>query len=284
MYYETNDKQEIIMKEQLQIVIRKNRRSGDLIQIARKSEKEKVFHSYQELAAPEIKSNILSDAELFEIEWFDQMVKFFLERTESHATDLERYRLFLPEKLYNAMCSLSVKCKEQNIDYRPMDSMIKSIINKIKATEIKLYEKTGQKIDVLSEINYIEPAIEEDKNEEDAKAIFTKLIDIPGFFDTFNRIAETKYCKASTIKIAHFKGYSKAYHIPPKWVYACAIDVIATNTNPLSIINENVLFVLWVKPSLRAGTCKQDVIKEINAWAASHLLIDKTKNYNEEGG
>ena len=270
------------MKEKLQIVIRKNRRSGDLIQIARKAEKDKVFYSYQESATPEIESQNVSDSELFEIEWFDQMVKFFLERTEDHATDLERYRLFLPEKLYNAMSSLSVKCKEHSVDYRPMDSILKSIINKIKATEIKLYEKTGEKIDVLSGINYIEPITEQNKDEEDAKVVFTKLIEIPDFFDTFNRIAENKYRKISTIKINHFKGYAKAYHIPPKWAYACAIDVIAKNINPLSIMNENELFILWIKPSLRAGTSNPDVIKTIEAWHVSQELLERTKNYHEE--
>jgi hypothetical protein len=34
---------EAFMKEQLQIVVRKNRRSGDLIQIARKADKKKLF-------------------------------------------------------------------------------------------------------------------------------------------------------------------------------------------------------------------------------------------------
>lgn len=270
------------MKEQLQIVIRKNRRSGDLIQIARKVEKEKVCQSYQEATSPDSSQSALTDEERFEIEWFDQMIKFFLERTGSHATDLERYRLFLPEKLYQIMQTLSVKCKEHNIDYRPMDSMMKSIINKIKATEVKLYEKTKERLDLLDEINYIEPKIEYDKNKEDAKFIFKALIEIPNFFEAFNRIAEKKYHKSSTAKAIHFKGYAQALHLPPKWVYSCAIDVIAEHKSPLTVTNEEALYILWVKSSLRAGTSKQELIDLMKTWSATDELLDKTNHYNGE--
>ena len=66
------------MKESLQITLRKNRRSEDLIQVARKAKGEKILHSYNqsENAVPE--ENSFSEAECFEIEWFDEMVKFFL--------------------------------------------------------------------------------------------------------------------------------------------------------------------------------------------------------------
>lgn len=270
------------MKEQLQIVLRKNRRSGDLVQIARKTEKEKICHSYQEATSSLPHEKTLTDIELFELEWFDQMIKFFLEQMDSHATDLERYRLFMPEKLYEAMYLLWEKCREHNIDYRPMDSIMKSIINKIKATETKLYEKTGERLDVLEKINFHELLIEPDKDEADAKAIFGALVELPHFFDEFNEIAQNKYRKSPSIKLVHFKGYAKAHHLPPKWVYACAIDVISRHRNPLEVITEDALFVLWVKPSLRTGINKQELIVQLTTWSASSSLLEKTEQYNEE--
>jgi len=267
------------MKEQLQIVLRKNRRSGDLIQIARKTDKKKIIHSYQEGIDPLSDVSPLNKAELFELKWFDQMLKFFLEQTDSHATDLERYRLFMPESLFQAMYHLWVKCDEHNIDYRPMDSIIKSIINKIKATETKLYEKTGERFDVLKDINFRELATDPDKDAQDAQdaqTIFSKLIKTPRFFDLFNQMAQSKYRKLSNIKEEHFKGYAKAHHVPPKWVYACAIDVIAKHINPLSIITESCLFVLWIKPSLRVGISKETLIEQLNEWGVSRFIIEKT--------
>ena len=268
---------EAFMKEQLQIVLRKNRRSGDLVQIARKADKKKIIHSYQEGVDPLSDTPLLNKAELFELKWFDQMLKFFLAETESHATDLERYRLFMPESLYQAMYHLWVRCEENNIDYRPMDSIIKSIINKIKATETKLYEKTGERVNVLKDINFRELVTDTDKDAQDAKTIFSILIETPKFFEFFNQMAQSKYRKLSNIKENHFKGYAKAHHLPPKWVYACAIDVIAKRINPLSIITEDCLFVLWVKPSLRIGISKDTLLGQLNEWGVSHHIIEKTR-------
>ena len=110
------------MKESLQITLRKNRRSEDLIQIARKSTGKNILHSYNQSAEAIPEEPPFSEAECFEIDWFDEMVKFFLEKMNSDATELERYRLFLPEKLYQAMFKLSQACKEHGVDYRPMDS------------------------------------------------------------------------------------------------------------------------------------------------------------------
>jgi hypothetical protein len=144
------------VKESLQITLRKNRRSEDLIQVARKTKGEKIMHSYNQSSKAIPEDNPFNESELFEIEWFDDMVKFFLERMESDATDLERYRLFMPEKLYLSMFKLAKLCKENSVDYRPMDSIMKSVANKIRVTEKKLYEKTGIQSDVLSEIGYQE--------------------------------------------------------------------------------------------------------------------------------
>ena len=89
-------------------------------------------------------------------------------------------------------------------------------------------------------------------------------------------MAQSKYRKLSNIKEDHFKGYAKAHHLPPKWVYACAIDVIAKQINPLSIITESCLFVLWIKPNLRLGTSKETLLEQSNEWGVSHPTIEKT--------
>ncbi len=67
------------------------------IQIARKTKGEKISYSYGQSNSPFPEETIFSEAELFEISWFDQMVKFFHEHQSADATDLERYRPFLPE-------------------------------------------------------------------------------------------------------------------------------------------------------------------------------------------
>ena len=123
---------------------------------------------------------------------------------------------------------------------------------------------------------------EHDKNVEDAKSIFKALLEIPDFFEAFNRIAEKKYHKSSTIKTIHFKGYAQAHHLPPKWVYACAIDVIAEHQSPLTVTNEEALYILWVKSSLRAGTSKQELIDLIKAWSVTDEFVDKINHYNGE--
>lgn len=118
-----------------------------------------------------------------------------------------------------------------------------------------------------------------DKDAQDAKTVFSALIAIPAFFKLFNEIAYSKYRKSPNIKEDHFKGYAKAYHLPPKWVYACAIDVIAKHTNPLSIITENCLFVLWIKPCIRIGVDKDDVLNKLKEWGASNNILHKTMQF-----
>ncbi|QBR83818.1 hypothetical protein E3983_05320 [Legionella israelensis] len=264
------------MKESLQITLRKNRRSEDLIQVARKSKGQNILHSYNQSADAIPEENHFSETECFEIEWFDEMVKFFLERMNSDATELERYRLFLPEKLYQAMFKLSQACREHGVDYRPVDSMLKSIINKIRVTEKKLYEKTGIELDVLSDINYQEKPDESEQLTEHAMKIFRALIEQPDFYNHFNEQAQSVYHKSHNIKPGHLKGYAQGHTLPSKWVFACAIDVISTDTSPVSIIDENALFDLWVKPGIRAGKSVNEVSERLHKWRCSENIIERT--------
>ncbi|KTD15885.1 hypothetical protein [Legionella israelensis] len=263
------------MKESLQITLRKNRRSEDLIQVARKSKGQNILHSYNQSADAIPEENPFSEAECFEIEWFDEMVKFFLERMNSDATELERYRLFLPEKLYQAMFKLSQACREHGVDYRPVDSMLKSIINKIRTTEKKLYEKTSIELDVLSDINYQEKSDVSEQLKGHAMKIFKVLIEQPDFYNRFNELAQTVYHKSLNIKPGHLKGYAQGHTMPSKWIFACAIDVISTNTSPVSIIDENALFDLWVKPGIRAGKSTNEISEKLKTWQCSEHIIEQ---------
>ncbi|HAT1597533.1 TPA: hypothetical protein I8Y58_002789 [Legionella pneumophila] len=265
------------MKESLQITLRKNRRSEDLIQIARKSTGKNILHSYNQSADAIPEEPPFSEAECFEIYWFDEMVKFFLEKMNSDATELERYRLFLPKKLYQAMFKLSQACKEHGVDYRPMDSMLKSIINKIRVTEKKFYEKTGTELDVLSDINYQEKPDESEQLTEHAMKIFKALIEQPDFYNRFNEKAQSVYHKSHNIKPGHLKGYAQGHTLPSKWVFACAVDVISTDTSPVSIIDENALFDLWVKPGIRAGKSTNEISEQLKSWQCSEHIIEQAR-------
>lgn len=265
------------MKESLQITLRKNRRSEDLIQIARKQKKDNVIHSFQQSSPALPEDELFDHQELFEIQWFDQMVKFFIEHMQANATDLERYRLFMPEALYDAMVKLSIVCDEHGVDYRPMDSMLKSIINKIKVTEKKLFEKTGVTSDVLADINYIETEASPEKEMQEAAVIFNRLLTIPDFFEEFQAIAKETYKKDSSVTIGHIKGYAKGHTLPSKWVYACAIDVIGKYDNPLTLIDEDSLLHLWVKPGLRAGKKPESIEVFLEKWKGSPAIISSVK-------
>lgn len=265
------------MKESLQITLRKNRRSEDLIQIARKSKGQNILHSYSQSSEAIPEEQPLSETECFEIEWFDQMVKFFLEKTGHDATELERYRLFLPESLYQAMFQLYEICKEHDIDYRPMDSMLKSIVNKIRATEKKLFEKTGIELDVLSETNYREQPDETEQLTEHAAKIFKALVEQPDYYERFNEQALNVYHKSHNIKPGHFKGYAKGHTLPSKWIFACAIDVISSEIAPNALIDENALFDLWVKPGLRAGKAASEIEAQLQEWQCSQGFIENIR-------
>jgi hypothetical protein len=266
------------VKESLQITLRKNRRSDDLIQVARKAKGDKIMNSYNQSSDAIPEENPFSEAECFEIEWFDEMLKFFLERMACDATDLERYRLFLPENLYQAMFKLAKTCKAHGVDYRPMDSMMKSIINKIRVTEKKLFEKTGIQYDTLSDINYQEKISVSEQLSQDAEKIFKALIEQPDFYNCFNELAQSVYHKTHNTKPGHFKGYAQGHTLPSKWVFACAIDVISANLNPTTMIDENALFDLWVKPGFRSGKIPDEILEKLKLWQCSPTLIEKTMN------
>ncbi|WP_058532884.1 hypothetical protein [Legionella saoudiensis] len=256
------------MKETLQITLRKNRRSEDLIQIARKTKGENISYSYGQSNPPLPEEAIFSEAELFEISWFDQMVKFFHEHQDANATDLERYRLFMPDNFYQAIYELHKKCQEHKIDYRPVDSLLKSIINKIKATEKSLYEKTGITSNVLKDIHFKTLAENSEKHNSSALLLFKKFIEIPDFYNQFKQIATNDYKKNPNIKIGHFKGYAQGHALPSKWICACAIDVIAQSESPFTILNSEELIELWIKPKLRSGFELSQLLsrlKEINS-------------------
>lgn len=241
------------MKETLQITLRKNRRSEDLIQIARKIKGDKISYSYGQSNSPLPDDATFSDGELFEISWFDQIVKFFHDHQDTNATDLERYRLFLPENFYNAIYELHKKCQEHKIDYKPVDSLLKSVINKIKATEKRLYEKTGIMSNVLKDIKFKDLAENSSSHNTSTISLFKKFIETPDFYNKFKIIATKEYRKNLNIKIGHFKGYAQGHALPSKWICACAIDVIAHSESPLNILNLEEILDLWVKPKLRSG-------------------------------
>lgn len=266
------------MKETLQITLRKNRRSEDLIQIARKTKGENISYSYGQSNPPLPEEAIFSEAELFEISWFDQMVKFFHEHQDTTATDLERYRLFLPENFYQAIYELHKKCQKHKIDYRPVDSLLKSIINKIKVTEKNLYEKTGITSNVLSDINFKDLAEYSDKHNSSTLLLFKKFIELPEFYNQFKRIATNEYKKNPNIKMGHFKGYAQGHALPSKWICACAIDVIAQSESPFNILNSEELIDLWIKPKLRSGFELSQLLSRLKEIQASPEFIKIVEN------
>lgn len=269
------------MKETLQITLRKNRRSEDLIQIARKTKGENISYSYGQSNPPLPEETIFSEAELFEISWFDQMVKFFHEHQNADATDLERYRLFLPENFYQAIYELHKKCQEHQIDYRPIDSLLKSIINKITVTEKKLYEKTGITSNVLKDINFKELSENSDNLNSSILLLFKKLIELPEFYSQFNQIATIEYKKNPSIKIGHFKGYAQGHTLPSKWICACAIDVITKSESPFNIFNPEELINLWIKPKLRSGFEFSHLLSRLKEIKSPPEFINSVKEVNQ---
>lgn len=269
------------MKESLQITLRKNRRSEDLIQIARKTKGENISYSYGQSNLPLPEEAIFSEAELFEISWFDQMIKFFHEHQDTNATDLERYRLFLPENFYQAIYELHKKCQEHKIDYRPMDSLLKSIINKIKATEKNLYEKTGISSNVLKDINFKDLTENADRLNSSTLLLFKKFIELPDFYNQFKQIAINEYKKNPNIKIGHFKGYAQGHALPSKWICACAIDVIAQSESPFNILNSEELLDLWIKPKLRSGFELSQLLSRLKEIKSSPEFIRIVENISQ---
>lgn len=261
------------MKETLQIAIRNNRRSEDSIQITRKVKDVKRSYSYGQSELPQPETELFTDVEQFEISWFDQMVKFFHEHQNTNATDLERYRLFLPENFYQALFDLHIKCQQHNIDYKPVDSILKSIVNKIKVTEKKLYEKTGIISNVLAEINFQEIADSPDNTNNSTLLLFKTLIEVPDFYNQFSQISIKEYNKKSTVKIGHFKGYAQGHALPSKWICACAIDVIAKHASPFNMFNADQLMDLWIKPKIRAGFEFPDFLRQLNDAKATPEFI-----------
>lgn len=262
------------MKETLQITLRKNRRTEDLVQVARKIQGEKIASSYAQSQKTTYEKDGFTESEQFEISWFDDMVKFFLEHMDTNATDLERYRLFLPEKLYKAMFELHQKCKQYKIDYRPMDSILKSIINKIKVTEQKLKEKSGITSNILEKIQFAEMQDAVSDMDGTIMEIFKLLIECPDFYNTFNHLATSDYNKQSNIKPVHFKGYAKAHKRPSRWVCACALDVIAGHKNLFNLVSPDALMELWIKPKLRSGSNVQSLISKLKNMNASTAFIE----------
>lgn len=266
------------MKESLQITLRKNRRSEDLIQIARKIQGEKITYSYGQSQTSMPVDEIFTTAEEFEIGWFDQIVKFFHEHLDSDATELERYRLFLPEKFYNAMFELYEKCKKNKIDYKPMDSILKSIINKIQITEKKLAEKTGIISNVLQGINFSESTDRVADVDSEIPQLFKILIECPNFHSCFQEIAINKFGKQPKIKPGHFKGYAQGHTKPSRWVCACAIDIISRYQNPFDLLSKPALIELWAKPIMRATLEPNKFIANLQTFNAGNDFIASVRD------
>ena len=159
--------------------------------------------------------------------------------------------------------------------------MLKSIINKIKATEKSLYEKTGIASNVLKDIDFKDFSENADRFNSSILELFKKLIEIPDFYNQFKQIATNEYQKSPNIKIGHFKGYAQGHALPSKWICACAVDVISHRESPFNILNSEELLDLWIKPKLRSGFEISKLLSRLKDMKSSPEFINSVKNESD---
>lgn len=226
----------------------------------------------------------LSVGQKVELKQFMQNVKAVYDHlAPSPANALTDFRFRLPYEFIELLENIEIICHENDVELNIFDSMITGIIQQLKIAVAKLSgDSKEQALELLNKANLAEYKKIDYSNQ--IQGVFSELQAIRDRSEKLHQKAINLFSKDKSYSPMAIKGMAQGETTPSKWLVACAIDILIDEHKETleSMLSEDDLFMLWVRPLLKGGHSQENVIRKVQALKHHQTLIDKIKKFTNE--
>jgi|GEM_PF-4870266 len=128
------------------------KKKGNTIEMQDKSTQQWVGKFAEGQPVPATCKDKLDEEGQFELEWYLDCVDFNRKNFNVSSADIEKVRLLLAPRFFNALMVLSIEAKRRNIDFSPMETMLNALLEKAKAVEQEIEQADGKPINILESL------------------------------------------------------------------------------------------------------------------------------------
>ncbi|MFO2544753.1 hypothetical protein SDC29_14745 [Legionella pneumophila serogroup 1] len=191
---------------------------------------------------------------------------------------LTEFRLRLPISIIHALNELSIICNRENVELNVYDPIILNIIQQMKISTAKLSnESKTEAFSILEKANIAD--YKKIDYSSQIQGIFAELLHIHNKSEKLYEKAKSLFEKDKSYSPKALESMASGESNPSKWLVSCAIDLLLDEEKDInSLLSEDDLFMLWVKPQLDQNLDNDRVVQRL-----SHMnlegLIERSKRY-----
>ncbi|HGO6706845.1 TPA: hypothetical protein ACK8S5_002891 [Legionella pneumophila] len=191
---------------------------------------------------------------------------------------LTEFRLRLPISLIHALNELSIICNKENVELNVYDPIILNIIQQMKISTAKLSnENKAEAFSILEKANIAE--YKKIDYSSQIQGIFAELLHVHNKSEKLYEKAKSLFGKDKSYSPKALESMASGESNPSKWLVSCAIDLLLDEEKDInSLLSEDDLFMLWMKPQLDQNLDNDRIIQRL-----SHMNLDalteRTKSY-----
>ena len=111
------------------------------------------------------------------------------------------------------------------------------------------------------------------------QGIFAELLHVHNKSEKLYEKAKSLFGKDKSYSPKALESMASGESNPSKWLVSCAIDLLLDEGNDVnSLLSEDDLFMLWVKPQLDKNSDKSQIVQKLYCMNLEGLS-ERTKNY-----
>lgn len=256
------------MKKLLRFEIKQNLRKPARVYV-RSVESNELYGSFKTNEPNEFDGfEKLSQDELLELRQYIQNINAINKYLSStHPVVLTDFRLKLPAQFVDTLLKLSAICEQEKIELDIFDSIITSMAHQMRIATSKLEGQPKMKaLALLDSANIAD--FKKQTHVEQIQSVFSELQAIYNRSEKLHEKAKSLFNKDKSYSPLAIKGMAIGDTLPSKWLVACAIDLLLDETPERikSLLTENDLYLLWVKPLKDSNYSNAELIER------AHLL------------
>lgn len=195
-------------------------------------------------------------SEKLELQNYLASVKFTIDALGLSAKNNRDYRLVLPDSLQEALVKLYERAKINNINFNPMEAMLRGLLNHISTTDKRL--TSGGEPSILKDFNIILKSQDEKENQHKelrkfTKKIFNCLQKLNGGLENYAKTARELYQNETNLNRATLLKYAEGNSKPSQWSISCALTTIGKIEELMTIMPLPLIIQLWITPLRFSG-------------------------------
>ncbi|HAU1811334.1 TPA: hypothetical protein JBJ43_12820, partial [Legionella pneumophila] len=182
---------------------------------------------------------------------------------------LTEFRLRLPISIIHALNELSIICNRENVELNVYDPIILNIIQQMKISTAKLSnESKTEAFSILEKANIAD--YKKIDYSSQIQGIFAELLHIHNKSEKLYEKAKSLFEKDKSYSPKALESMASGESNPSKWLVSCAIDLLLDEEKDInSLLSEDDLFMLWVKPQLDQNLDNDRVVQRL-----SHMNLE----------